>query len=68
MKEKEASSPKYLARAETITNLQEKLPDYAIPHNPLDLVGDADVERYRMALNVVSSDPNVGIILVIVLL
>ncbi len=53
---------------ETITKLQERLPDYAIPHNPLDLVGDADVERYRMALNAVSSDPNVGIILVIVLL
>lgn len=37
-------------------------------HNPLDLVGDADVERYRSALDAVSSDPNVGIILVIVLL
>jgi acetyl coenzyme A synthetase (ADP forming)-like protein len=54
--------------AETIRRLQEKLPDYAIPHNPLDLVGDADVERYRFALNAVSSDRNVGIILVIVLL
>jgi acetyl coenzyme A synthetase (ADP forming)-like protein len=53
---------------ETIKRLQEKLPDYAIPHNPLDLVGDADVERYRLALDVVSSDPDVGIILVIVLL
>lgn len=53
---------------ETMKTLQEKLPDYAIPHNPLDLVGDADVERYRLALNAVSSDPNVGIILVIVLL
>jgi acetyl coenzyme A synthetase (ADP forming)-like protein len=53
---------------ETIKKLREKLPDYAIPHNPLDLVGDADVERYRLALNAVSSDPNVGIILVIVLL
>ena len=53
---------------ETLKRLHEKLPDYAIPHNPLDLVGDADVERYRLALNAVSSDPNVGIILVIVLL
>jgi acyl-CoA synthetase (NDP forming) len=53
---------------ETLKRLQEKLPDYAIPHNPLDLVGDADVERYRFALNAVSSDPNVGIVLVIVLL
>jgi acetate---CoA ligase (ADP-forming) len=52
----------------TISHLKEKLPDYAPPHNPLDLVGDADVERYRMALNVVSCDPNVAIILVIALL
>jgi acetyl coenzyme A synthetase (ADP forming)-like protein len=54
--------------AETLRKLREKLPDYAIPHNPLDLVGDADVGRYRLALNAVSSDPNVGIVLVIVLL
>jgi acyl-CoA synthetase (NDP forming) len=53
---------------ETLSNLKNRLPQYAIPHNPLDLVGDADVERYRMALNTVSSDPSVGAILVIVLL
>jgi acetyl coenzyme A synthetase (ADP forming)-like protein len=53
---------------DTLDKLREKLPDYAVPHNPLDLVGDADVERYRFALKTVSSDPNVGIILVIVLL
>jgi len=52
---------------ETMKTLKEKLPEYATPHNPLDLVGDADVERYRMALNAVSSDPSVGVILVIVL-
>ncbi len=52
---------------ETLKTLKERLPDYAIAHNPLDLVGDADVERYRMALNAVASDPNVGVILVIVL-
>lgn len=52
----------------TIKQLVEELPDYAIPHNPLDLVGDADVERYRIALDAVSSDPNVGVVLVIVLL
>ncbi len=53
---------------ETVNALKEKLPDYAIPRNPLDLVGDADVERYRIALNAVSCDPNVGLILVIALL
>jgi acetyl coenzyme A synthetase (ADP forming)-like protein len=54
--------------AETISKVKASLPDYALPHNPLDLVGDADVQRYRVALDAVSSDPNVGLILVIVLL
>jgi len=53
---------------ETMSALREKLPEYSTVRNPLDLVGDADVERYRTALNAVSSDPNVGILLVIVLL
>jgi acetyl coenzyme A synthetase (ADP forming)-like protein len=52
---------------ETTKTLKENLPEYAIARNPLDLVGDADAERYRMALNAVASDPNVGIIQVIVL-
>jgi len=52
---------------ETLKTLKENLPEYAIVRNPLDLVGDADAERYRMALQAVSSDPNVGIILVITL-
>jgi acetyl coenzyme A synthetase (ADP forming)-like protein len=52
---------------ETAKTLKENLPDYAIPRNPLDLVGDADTERYRMALNAVASDPKVGVLLVIVL-
>lgn len=51
----------------TVDRVKSSLPDYAIPRNPLDLVGDADAERYRIALNAVSSDPNVGAILVIVL-
>ncbi len=53
---------------ETLNKLEKELPYYAVPGNPLDLVGDADVERYRMALNAVSSDPNVDIILAILLL
>jgi acetyl coenzyme A synthetase (ADP forming)-like protein len=53
---------------ETIKRLREVLPEYSTPHNPLDLIGDADVKRYRSALDAVSSDANVGIVLVIVLL
>jgi acetyl coenzyme A synthetase (ADP forming)-like protein len=52
----------------TIVTVKASLPDYALPHNPLDLVGDADVQRYRVALDAVSADASVGIILVIVLL
>jgi acyl-CoA synthetase (NDP forming) len=52
----------------SIKKLQAQLPQYAVIGNPLDLVGDADVERYRSTLNIVSADPNVGILLVIVLL
>ena len=52
----------------TVSTLQKRLPDYANVRNPLDLVGDADVDRYRVALQAVSSDPNVGIVLAIVLL
>jgi len=54
--------------SETVNRLQERLPNYANVRNPLDLVGDADVNRYREALRAVSSDPGVGIILAIVLL
>ena len=53
---------------DTLNKVKASLPDYALPHNPLDLVGDADVQRYRVALDAVSSDPSVGVILVIVLL
>jgi acetyl coenzyme A synthetase (ADP forming)-like protein len=54
--------------SETVDRLRERLPNYANVRNPLDLVGDADVDRYRVALQAVSSDPNVGIVLAIVLL
>lgn len=54
--------------AETINKVKATLPDYALPNNPLDLVGDADVQRYRVALDAVSADQSVGVILVIVLL
>jgi acetyl coenzyme A synthetase (ADP forming)-like protein len=53
---------------ETITRLKGRMPSYSTIRNPLDLVGDADVERYRSALNIVCSDQNVGIVLVIVLM
>ncbi|MDY6770618.1 MAG: CoA-binding protein [Candidatus Nanohaloarchaea archaeon] len=53
---------------ETKEKLANVLPDYGTPHNPLDVIGDADVERYEKALEIVSDDPNVDAILCIALL
>jgi len=49
----------------TIQKLQEFLPSYAAFYNPVDIIGDADAERYRKALNVVAEDPMVHSILVL---
>ncbi len=53
-----------LARAsltdETVTTLQSVLPDGANVYNPVDIIGDADVTRFRRALTAVMSDPGVG--------
>lgn len=42
------------------------LPTAAGTHNPVDVLGDADAERYQLALQLVAKDPNVDMILVIV--
>ena len=49
----------------TIQKLQEFLPSYAAFYNPVDIIGDADAERYRKALDVVAEDPMVHSILVL---
>ncbi|MBC17136.1 MAG: acyl-CoA synthetase [Desulfovibrio sp.] len=49
----------------TIQKLQEFLPSYAAFYNPVDIVGDADANRYRKTLDVVSEDPMVHSILVL---
>jgi len=47
----------------TIAEIKKGIPWYAVPKNPLDLVGDADAARYKVALENVAKDPNVdGII------
>jgi acetate---CoA ligase (ADP-forming) len=50
---------------ETMQTLRERLPPAASVTNPVDLLGDALAERYRMALEVVSKDADVGAIVVI---
>jgi acetyltransferase len=49
----------------TATALRQKLPAAASVGNPIDVLGDADPERYVMALNAAQDDPRVDAIIVI---
>src|SRR6516162_4146151 len=51
---------------ETLQKLDEILPSQWSRNNPVDVLGDADVDRYEKAIEVVSSDPNNDGILAIV--
>jgi len=44
---------------ETIDAFREVLPDEANVYNPVDIIGDAPVERFEDALDVALADPNV---------
>ena len=45
---------------ETIERLLEEMPDEANVYNPIDIIGDADLDRFDRALDIALSDPNVG--------
>jgi acetyltransferase len=49
----------------TATALRAKLPAAASVGNPIDVLGDADPERYEMAVNAAQDDPSVDAIIVI---
>jgi len=49
----------------TATALREKLPAAASISNPIDVLGDADPERYVMAVNAAQEDDSVDAIIVI---
>ncbi|MFH1364286.1 MAG: CoA-binding protein, partial [Candidatus Aenigmatarchaeota archaeon] len=51
----------------TINELKKIFPSYVSFKNPMDLTGDADTPRYREAVNAAMDDPNVDIVVVIVL-
>ncbi len=53
---------------ETVDSLRKKMPPYVVLKNPIDLTGDADVERYQHTINAAIKDPNVDIVGLIVLL
>lgn len=50
---------------ETITKLNQFLPTHWSRNNPIDILGDADSERYTKALEVAVQDPNSDGLLVI---
>ena len=50
---------------ETIEKLRQNLPPESNFYNPVDVLGDAPEERYRLALETVFSDPNVDNVLVL---
>ncbi|WP_254763846.1 acetate--CoA ligase family protein [Natrinema marinum] len=50
---------------ETIDRLAEAMPDEANVYNPIDAIGDADVERFAEALEIALEDPNVGSAIVV---
>ena len=45
---------------DTVGTLQSSLPDNANVYNPVDVIGDANVDRFADALDAVLADPNVG--------
>jgi acetyltransferase len=51
--------------AETITKLNEFLPPQWSHHNPIDILGDANSDRYAQTLDVVAQDPDSDGLLVI---
>jgi acetyltransferase len=46
-------------RGETLDALRERLPGEANVYNPIDVLGDAPVERFRTALDLALADPGV---------
>lgn len=50
---------------ETIQHLQRDLPPTANVFNPIDIIGDARSDRYRVALTAALADPNVDGVLVL---
>lgn len=49
--------------SQTIKELQSFLPSIASPFNPIDMTGDADYERYKRVLKIVSETKAVDIII-----
>ncbi|MFC1800563.1 acetate--CoA ligase family protein [Nanoarchaeota archaeon] len=55
------------ASKETIRGLKKQMPPIVVLKNPMDLVGDATTERFSLAIDACLKDPNIDILLVIIL-
>ncbi|GAB7012978.1 acetate--CoA ligase family protein [Halolamina salina] len=49
----------------TLSELEATMPEEANIYNPVDVIGDADIERFETALDTVLADDNVGCAIVI---
>ncbi|MFC7059738.1 acetate--CoA ligase family protein [Halovenus salina] len=50
---------------ETLDRLQEYLPEEANIYNPVDIIGDAPIERFEETIDIVLDDDNVGMAIVL---
>lgn len=46
-------------KPEVIAELKSKVPAHVVISNPIDITGDADTERYRIAMDAVLDDPDI---------
>lgn len=51
----------------SVDKIKKACPSHVIVKNPIDLTGDADTERYRIAMEAAMEDPNVDMVAVIIL-
>lgn len=54
-------------KAKTKALIEKNSPEYAVVANPIDLTGDADKDRFEMAIRAVLADSNVDLVLLILL-
>ena len=50
---------------ETLEGLRTGLPEEAGKHNPIDILGDAKADRFKLALELAAKDENVDIVIVL---
>jgi acetyltransferase len=49
----------------TVRTMQDSLPSFASLYNPIDILGDADAQRYQKTLEIVVQDANIDALLIV---